>query len=105
MRFASAGGREKDTSVIVFNSRITLRGIHGVRQPEGQLALAADREPGVIGVNPHSPPIQAQRSKALAKKIPLDDALADPGMKLRHLGVPADLARPKPCRRTPWPGS
>lgn len=27
MRFASAGGREKDKSVIVFNSRITLRGI------------------------------------------------------------------------------
>jgi predicted helicase len=27
MRFASAGGREKDKSVIVFNGRITLRGI------------------------------------------------------------------------------
>ncbi len=27
MRFASAGGRDKDKSVIVFNSRITLRGI------------------------------------------------------------------------------
>src|SRR5690606_33525952 len=33
-----------------------------------QFALAADREPLVIGINHHSPPIQAQRSKALAKK-------------------------------------
>src|SRR5690606_40397467 len=33
-----------------------------------QFALAADREPVVIGINHHSPPIQAQRSKALAKK-------------------------------------
>src|SRR5690606_1914301 len=33
-----------------------------------QLALATDREPFVIGINHHSPPIQAQRSKALAKK-------------------------------------
>src|SRR5690606_18659421 len=33
-----------------------------------QFALAADREPVVIGINHHSPPVQAQRSKALAKK-------------------------------------
>src|SRR5690606_37209083 len=33
-----------------------------------QFALAADREPFVIGIDHHSPPIQAQRSKALAKK-------------------------------------
>jgi len=56
-----------------------------------QFPLAADREPWVIGINHHSPPIQAQRSEALAKKIPLDDELADLGMQLRHLGLPADL--------------
>jgi len=56
-----------------------------------QFALAADREPWVIGIDHHSPPIQPQRSKALAKKTPLDDELADLGVQLRYFGFPADL--------------
>ncbi len=46
MRFASAGGREKDKSVIVFNGRITLKGI-----PAAQKALygpAVHRNPAYV---------------------------------------------------------
>lgn len=37
------------------------------------------------------PPIQAQRSKALAEKIPFHDKLADLGAKLGGLGVAVRL--------------
>ena len=46
----------------------------------------------MTGIDHHLPPIKAQRSKALAKKIPLHDKLADLGMQLRHLGVAVLLA-------------
>ena len=38
------------------------------------------------------PPIQAQRSKAFDKKIPLHNQLTDLGMKLRQLNVAVLLA-------------
>src|SRR5215207_5312433 len=50
-----------------------------------QLALAHDRKPWMTGVDHRLPPIQAQRSKAFAKK-------PDLAIQLRQLGVAVLLA-------------
>ena len=45
----------------------------------------------MTGINHRLPPIQAHRSKAFVKKIPLNNKLTDFGTELGDLAIPALL--------------